>query len=109
MPSIVKSLLFKVSPEADTPGRLIRFDGRRPITDLYNGTIRSRIVLFLSLQTSPATVKDIAKGIRSTSGRVSHFLVDLVDDGLVKSLRVKGAPTEFVLLKNEVTPTSSSL
>jgi len=99
---MVKSLLFKVSPESDTQGRVVRFDARKPIADLHNGTIRNRIICYLSMQTSPATIKDIAKGIRSTSGRVSHFMVDLVEDGMVKSLRSKGSPTEFLLVERDL-------
>jgi hypothetical protein len=97
MSSIVKRILFKAIPEADHKGRLVRFDKEKPNFDLFSGTIRNRIVFFLSQQTAPVTIKLIAQGIRSTSGRVSHFMVDLVEDGVVKSLRSKGSPTEFIL------------
>ena len=101
MSSIVKCILFKSTPEADPKGRLICFDKEKPSFDLFNGSIRNRIVFFLSQQTSPVTIKHIAHGIRSTSGRVSHFMVDLVEDGVVKLLRRKDAPTEFVLAKKD--------
>lgn len=102
MSSIVKSILFKATPEGDTKGRVVRFDEEKPNFDLFNGTIRNRIIYFLSQQTAPVTIKLIAQGIRSTSGRVSHFMVDLVEDGVVKSLRIKGAPTEFILASKEL-------
>lgn len=64
---------------------------------LTKGSIRIRVLTFLFIENGSATIRDIAKGIKSTSGRVSHAMVDLVNDGIVSVLRAPGQPVRFVL------------
>lgn len=68
------------------------------VSSLVKGNIRNRVLLYLAMnhhQTN--TIASIAQGIRTTNGRVSQALVDLVSEGTVRSIRPSNGKMLFVL------------
>lgn len=70
------------------------------VPSMLKGSIRNRILLYLAInQSNTNTISSIAKGIRSTNGRVSQEIVDLVSEGTVRSIRSNDSQTTFILEK----------
>jgi hypothetical protein len=70
---------------------------RNNYPNLKSGAIRVRIVLYLTLFPEQNTITDIARGIQTTNGRVSHFIFDLIAEGIVHPIRKSGHPVRFTL------------
>lgn len=85
-------------------GRVIRFDESTPDICYTTGPMRERVLRFLRDNQSFATSSEIAKGIASNPSRTTKTLNDLVNDGLVASVKLEGCVREYQWLSNDEKP-----
>lgn len=94
--SQLKVLLFKTQPRP-SKGRLVRFDENIPDISYATGSMRERILNFLSDQKSFATASEISKGIGGNHSGTVKTLSILVEEGPVESIKLNGAVREYRL------------
>ena len=93
---MLSTLLFhQPGPAPKKPGRVIRFDEGTPDIYYTTGPMRERVLRFLKDYQSFATSSEIAKGIASNPSRTTKTLLDLVNDGLVASIKLEGCVREY--------------
>lgn len=95
--SQLATLLFK--PSISHPqGRVIKFDENNPDIAYTTGSMRDRVLKYLEDQQCFATASEIAKGIASNSSRTTKALNQLVEEGLVESIKLEGCVREYSLV-----------
>lgn len=95
-PSVLSTLLFcQPSKLPKKSGREIRFDDGSPDICYTTGSMRERVLRFLKDHQGCATSSEIARGIASNPGRTTKILRDLVEDGLVASIKLEGCLREY--------------
>lgn len=98
--SQLKALLFKTQPRP-SEGRLVRFDENIPDISYATGSMRERVLNFLTDQKSFATASEISKGIGGNHSRTVKTLSTLVEEGQVESIKLNGSVREFRLTRIE--------
>lgn len=97
--SLLKTLLFK-QDFAHAKGRVIRFDEGVPDIAYTTGSMRERVIQYLKDNQGFATSSEVAKGIASNSSRTTKMLGNLVDEGIVISIKLDGCVREYSISKD---------
>ena len=78
-------------------GRIVSFTGQDSDIRLATGSMRERVLGYLSLNGIPSTARDIAVGISGQPTRVARTLKDLIDLGEVETIKHDGCIMEYAL------------
>jgi hypothetical protein len=94
--SLLKTLLFKPTI-THAKGRSIKFDEGIPDIAYTTGSMRERVLLYLTDNQGYATGSEIAKGIASNASRTTKMLATLTEENLVCSIKLDGCVREYGL------------
>lgn len=97
-PSLLSTLIFK--PTISHPqGRVIKFDEGTPDIAYTTGSMRERVLGFLRDHQCFATAAEISKGIASNSSRTTKALTQLLEEGLVETIKLDGCVREYSFVR----------
>ena len=101
MSSILKTILFNEVPKPSNVSRSIKFDVSDIDIRFSTGTMRERVVGYLSVSREPLTAKEIASGIGSTTSRVYVQLKRLLSDRVIEAISVEGFHPEYEIRQSK--------